>query len=755
MPTLNVLASFNTGAAAFPISGVIADSAGNLFGVTYQGGTGAGSVYEIVKTAGGYASTPLTLASFSGPDGAYPSGRLFLDSDGNLIGTTQYGGAGYAGPAHLGDGTVFELAKTAGGYASAPTVLVSFSESVNGAWPFAGVIADSAGNLLGVTHGDGNGDFGTVFEIAKTAGGYASTSTRLASLVADANLAYPAGPLMIDAAGNLFGTGSQGVTGGGGVFEIAKTAGGYASTASLLGYFTGPNGYTPLGGLVADPAGDLFGTTSVGGAYNDGTVFEMVKTAGGYGAPTTLVSFNFTDGSAPYRSLIIDAAGNLFGTTYNGGITSTDNPNGYGTVFEVAKTVTGYSSTPITLAQFSGANGSEPISALIVDGAGNLFGVTEYGGPIPNVSTGTVFEVTSSGYVVKTFTFTAGVDNLQGGPEGDAFFATANTLTKGDVAVGGSATNVLELQGGGTFDLRKPKTLTGIPVVTVTEGAGTDKPTVFLRAGLDVTVNVSSGTGASPGITIVGANDASVINLGGGTDTVTVGSASETIHGGGGVDTIKVNGTTIGATIDGGSGASVLTLTTAGPATMGANITNIHHVKLTMAAAFTANGLPGLTIVGSTGADTITAGGSGQTLTGGGGADTLIGWSGGGDTFADKTANLNGVTIEGFAAAGNAIDIPDMKATGAILSFSGGVLTVTNGGSQAQITLTGSFTQSDFHLGQDAKKHVLITQSGGTLSVVHTLAQAAAAMSDGGGTSAPATLSGTQSDQPLTLAHAA
>src|SRR5579862_8494946 len=153
MPTLNMLASFS-GTAAFPTAGVIADAAGNLFGVTYQGGAGLGSVFELAKTAGGYASTPTTLASFSGLDGAYPSGRLFLDADGNLIGTTQYGGSGYIGFAHLGDGTVFELAKTAGGYASAPTVLVSFSGSVNGDWPFAGVIADSAGNLFGVTHGD-------------------------------------------------------------------------------------------------------------------------------------------------------------------------------------------------------------------------------------------------------------------------------------------------------------------------------------------------------------------------------------------------------------------------------------------------------------------------------------------------------------------------------------------------------------------------------------------------------------------------
>jgi uncharacterized repeat protein (TIGR03803 family) len=146
------------------------------------------------------------------------------------------------------------------------------------------------------------------------------------------NGAYPNSVLIADAHGDLFGTTSNGGTsagpnngGYGTVFEIAKTADGYASTPTTLVSFiesNGPstNGFYPTGGLIADTHGDLFGTTQQGGAYNAGTVFEIVKTAHGYAStPTTLVSFNISNGSNPFGNLIADANGDLFGTTINGG----------------------------------------------------------------------------------------------------------------------------------------------------------------------------------------------------------------------------------------------------------------------------------------------------------------------------------------------------------------------------------------------------------------------------------------------------
>jgi len=190
---------------------------------------------------------------------------------------------------------------------------------------------------------------------------------------------------------------------------------------------------------------------------------------------------------------------------------------------------------------------------------------------------------------------------------------------------------------------------------------------------------------------------------------VVVGGVHETINGGGGADVIEVTGVTIGATINGGAGASELELTTGGTAVMGANITSIHKVVLKHAATFTANCLGGLTVVGSANADTLIAGGTQQTLTGEAGADTLVGWSGGGGTFLDKSANLNGDTLQNFTAPGDVIDLTDMSAKNVIVAFAAGVLTVTSGKTKAAIKLTGTFAATDFHAMSDGAKGTDIT----------------------------------------------
>ena len=193
-------------------------------------------MFEIAKTASGYASTPTTLVSFNGADGTFPEGSLIADANGDLFGTTEDGGAN-------DDGTVFEIAKTAGGYASTPITLASFNDD-DGAFPEGSLIADANGDLFGTTLEGGANEVGTVFEIAKTAGGYASAPTTFIS-------------------------------------------------------FDQAHGAFPEGSLIADANGDLFGTTLEGGANDDGTVFEIPKTAGGYAStPTMLVSFNGTDGSS-------------------------------------------------------------------------------------------------------------------------------------------------------------------------------------------------------------------------------------------------------------------------------------------------------------------------------------------------------------------------------------------------------------------------------------------------------------------------
>ena len=333
-----------------PYAGLILDADGNLFGTTRFGGAyGGGTVFEVAKTAAGYTGGLAILSNFFCPaqtvpctDGQQPQAGLIADADGNLFGTTRFGGiygAGFTAPS--GFGTVFEVAKTAAGYpstyGSTPTTLVSFNNA-DGAFPLAGLIADTRGNFFGTTSGGGANGAGTVFEIARTAGGYANTPTVLVSFNGTDGASPQAG-LIADARGNLFGTtGAGGANGAGTVFEITRTAGGYAGTPAILVSFNGANGANPVAGLIADARGNLFGTTGAGGAHGQGTVFEIAKTRRGYAdTPTTLYSFCAkspadglcNDGANPVAGLIADADGNLFGTTRVGGL------NGEGTVYEL------------------------------------------------------------------------------------------------------------------------------------------------------------------------------------------------------------------------------------------------------------------------------------------------------------------------------------------------------------------------------------------------------------------------------------
>jgi serralysin len=306
----------------------------------------------------------------------------------------------------------------------------------------------------------------------------------------------------------------------------------------------------------------------------------------------------------------------------------------------------------------------------------------------------------------QTFTLTTGKDTVAGGAANNTIIAKTATLTATDNINGGTATNTLALQGGGTFNLAAPATLTNIAVITAQEGAGTTAQTVTLRAGLNATVNVASAGDVSPTITINGAANSDVINLGSGNDTVTLG-AGETVNGGGGNNTFKVASATLGnVTINGGTkGTNTLSVTGGGTATMGASITGITTVQLAAATTFTANATAGLTIVGSAGADKITAGGAGQVLTGGAGANMLTGSTAGSDIFRDTAANLNGDTIANLLAS-DAIDFTDLAPATAVISkttvsATSTVLTLTSGTTSTKITLSGSY-QGSFGLAADS-----------------------------------------------------
>ncbi|HEV2300754.1 MAG TPA: choice-of-anchor tandem repeat GloVer-containing protein [Stellaceae bacterium] len=379
---------------ANPAAGLVADADGNLFGTTVNGGAySEGTVFEIRKIGKGrYARADTILASFDGNDGKYPFAGLIIDAEGNLFGTTAGGGA-------TNDGTVFEVLKTAGGYAGTPTVLVSFDNAGDGAYPQAGLAADADGNLFGTTFNGGAYGGGTVFEIAKTDAGYADTPIVLYSFCAQTlctDGANPAAGLVADADSNLFGTtfSGGGPFGGGTVFEIVKSAGGYAAAPTTLVDFDYTDGMGSTAGLIADADGNLFGTTTGYGTTGppNGTAFEIAETGNGYAAaPTVLTELRFAEPSA---GLIMDKAGNLYGTTYSGGKKNVF--DGVGTVFKITKTAGGYASLPTTLISFTRKRGKNPESTLIANNKGGLLGTTYAGGAH---GLGTIFEVVGSGFV--------------------------------------------------------------------------------------------------------------------------------------------------------------------------------------------------------------------------------------------------------------------------------------------------------------------------------------------------------------------
>ena len=385
--TEQVLYSFNNNGAdgAGPAAGLIFDKNGNLYGTTSEGGThGVGMVFELAPAQGG-GWTEQVLYSFStnGPVGADPAAGLIFDAAGNLYGTTNRGGT-------HDFGTVFELTPNAGGGGWTETVLYHFSNYPDGAYPVAGLIFDAAGNLYGTTGGGGTRDVGTVFELTPKAGG-GWTETVLYNFSTKGPVgAYPYAGLIFDGAGNLYGTTSEGGTRGvGTVFELTPKAGGGWTEQVLYNFSTnGPVGAYPFAGLIFDAAGNLYGTTNRGGTHGYGTVFELTPTAGGGWTEAVLYSFstNGPVGAYPDAGLIFDKNGNLYGTTYEGG---TDNS---GTVFELTpKAGGGWTEKVLYSFHYNGPDGYHPWAGLVFDAAGNLYGTTSDGGTF---GAGVVFEIT-------------------------------------------------------------------------------------------------------------------------------------------------------------------------------------------------------------------------------------------------------------------------------------------------------------------------------------------------------------------------
>jgi uncharacterized repeat protein (TIGR03803 family) len=322
-------------------------------------------------------------------DGNSPWGQLLEDKAGNLYGTTVGGGA-------YNYGSVFELSRS--GDTWTENVLFSFQGSNNSLQgPQSGLVMDRSGNLFGTTTWGGYKNGGTIFELSYSNGSWVETSLYILPEASNP------GGLLRGGNGSLYGTALWGQY----VYQMhpPTVAGGSWTGGVLFKFNSGSNGYEPLyqgGALITDNKGNLYGTTAFGGAYGDGEVFELSPpaTPGSQWTESVLYSFGgyATDGFGSDGAVVMDAAGNLYGTTTAGGA------NGPGTVWELSPPATqGQPWTETILHNFAGGanDGASPYAGLVMDKAGNLYGVTYTGGPGPcyfNFSgCGTVFELSPAG----------------------------------------------------------------------------------------------------------------------------------------------------------------------------------------------------------------------------------------------------------------------------------------------------------------------------------------------------------------------
>lgn len=396
---LTILHNFTAGTdGAFPSAGLISDAAGNLYGVTQDGGGGGagfcnygcGTVFKLAP-AGNGQWTETVLYSFQGrTDGSFPGGELVFDSAGNLYGTVSSGGGGPCSFLGVyGCGTAFQLTPSASGQWT-ESVLWRFSKAPGGTNPSSGLLLNAPGQLIGETYyGNNPGHNGTVFALTPSKG---SWSLSVLSSFVDTDGDYPTAGVVADAAGNLYGTTSSGGANGlGGVFELTPAVGGgwkenviYSFQTGRLQHMNAVGSETFPSALILDAQGNLYGETETGSALHAGTVYELSRAPGG--GWTEIPVYTFTgaaDGSYPSGGLVMDKAGNLFGTTVYGGdgITQGNLLSGNGVVFELSPVGNGKWSQKV-IYTFAGypSDGAHPEARLIFDQAGNLYGTTFQGG---------------------------------------------------------------------------------------------------------------------------------------------------------------------------------------------------------------------------------------------------------------------------------------------------------------------------------------------------------------------------------------
>jgi len=387
-----VLHSFTGGADGDGGNALALNSKGNVYGASVGGGSqncgpgGCGLIYELTPHSDGKYAFAVLYDFTGGTDAGGPISPLLLDASGNLHGTTTAGGA-------RGGGTVFELTPGADGWTLITLYSFCNQQGCIGL-PSSGVVMDPAGSLYTTS-----GEIDAAFGISLVSGHWKETTLHrfCAKGPPCPGGIDPFAGLILDSSGNLYGTtsygGGEGCVEEGGcgtVYELTPEAGGKWKETILHRFDnSGKDGSTPgNGALSIDSAGNLYGTTEVGGGAGGwGTVFRLTPGPGGHWKEALLYSFsNGASGGFPAAGVVMDEAGNLYGTTVSGGDPDCD----CGVVYRLAPTRKGKWRYTV-LHTFRGPEGALPVGNLAIDVKGNLYGGTVGGGAYDN---GVVFELT-------------------------------------------------------------------------------------------------------------------------------------------------------------------------------------------------------------------------------------------------------------------------------------------------------------------------------------------------------------------------
>ncbi len=405
--TFTVLHEFTGGTdGSGPYSTLVMDHSGNLYGIATYGahsgcgiypGVGCGTVFKLKHGADGWVFYP--LYGFTGaPDGANPVGSLTIAPDGTLYGTTNDGGT--EGDCtdnwgRIGCGTVFHLQPPPNICSSFlcpwnETVLYRFPGGNGGNDPWAGVVLDGAGNLYGTAYQGGANHWGVAYQVSPSGSGW--TESTIHAFAGGDDGGSPTSALVFDESGNLYGTTELGGGCGAGgdgcgtIFQLTPSGSGW--NANILYNFAGEDS-TPFGGVIFDPAGNLYGSFL---EVTNG-VFELSPSNGNWNF-TQLYSQYFGGLFAFYSPLARDAAGNLYGTAEVGGDDGCNDPYGCGFVYELTPSAGGWTYTQL-YAFTGGADGAFPYGGVVVDASGNIYGTAAAGGT--NYCTfqgcGTVWEI--------------------------------------------------------------------------------------------------------------------------------------------------------------------------------------------------------------------------------------------------------------------------------------------------------------------------------------------------------------------------